>query len=257
MNYVGIDWAYGRAAFCAMSEAGAIESEGLIPAGPGRPREAGPQSRHRGQGVRRDDERRGLGSRPVRALRLGGPGRPRAQGQGHRPARLQDRQGRRPGPGRASPARPGPGALDPIALRPGPARAAATTGASGQGTHPPSQPDSRPPDPIRPADLAAATARTARSSCSPAAACPRSGASRSPSTSPRSIIWTGGWLPIDKELGPIACSDPRARLLQTIPGFGPLLGLTFHLGDRRGLALLVGLEAGRLRRPRPADQPVG
>jgi transposase len=32
MNYVGIDWAYGRAAFCAMSEAGAIESEGLIPA---------------------------------------------------------------------------------------------------------------------------------------------------------------------------------------------------------------------------------
>ena len=32
MNYVGIDWAYGRAAFCAMSEAGSIESEGLIPA---------------------------------------------------------------------------------------------------------------------------------------------------------------------------------------------------------------------------------
>lgn len=32
MNYVGIDWAYGRAAFCAMSEAGAIEGEGLISA---------------------------------------------------------------------------------------------------------------------------------------------------------------------------------------------------------------------------------
>ncbi len=32
MNYVGIDWAYGRAAFCAMTEAGAIASEGLIPA---------------------------------------------------------------------------------------------------------------------------------------------------------------------------------------------------------------------------------
>lgn len=32
MNYVGIDWAYGRAAFCAVSEGGQIEAEGLIPA---------------------------------------------------------------------------------------------------------------------------------------------------------------------------------------------------------------------------------
>lgn len=32
MNYVGIDWAYGRAAFCAMGETGAIASEGLVPA---------------------------------------------------------------------------------------------------------------------------------------------------------------------------------------------------------------------------------
>jgi hypothetical protein len=39
MNYVGIDWAYGRAAFCAMGETGAIASEGLIPAdGDGRAR---------------------------------------------------------------------------------------------------------------------------------------------------------------------------------------------------------------------------
>jgi hypothetical protein len=30
MNYVGIDWAYGRAAFCAVGETGAIASEGLI-----------------------------------------------------------------------------------------------------------------------------------------------------------------------------------------------------------------------------------
>jgi transposase len=35
MNYVGIDWAYGRAAFCAVSEGGVIESEGLIPADEG------------------------------------------------------------------------------------------------------------------------------------------------------------------------------------------------------------------------------
>jgi transposase len=32
MNYVGIDWAYGRAAWCAVGEGGAIEAEGLIPA---------------------------------------------------------------------------------------------------------------------------------------------------------------------------------------------------------------------------------
>lgn len=32
MNYVGIDWAYGRAAFCAVGESGEISAEGLIPA---------------------------------------------------------------------------------------------------------------------------------------------------------------------------------------------------------------------------------
>jgi transposase len=32
MNYVGIDWAYGRAAFCALRESGEIEAEGLISA---------------------------------------------------------------------------------------------------------------------------------------------------------------------------------------------------------------------------------
>jgi transposase len=32
MNYVGIDWAYGRAAFCALGESGVISAEGLIPA---------------------------------------------------------------------------------------------------------------------------------------------------------------------------------------------------------------------------------
>ena len=32
MNYVGIDWAYGRAAYCSMSEGGAIEAEGMIAA---------------------------------------------------------------------------------------------------------------------------------------------------------------------------------------------------------------------------------
>ena len=33
--------------------------------------------------------------------------------------------------------------------------------------------------------------------------------------------------PIDRELAPIARSDPRAKLLQTIPGVGPLISLIF------------------------------
>ena len=33
--------------------------------------------------------------------------------------------------------------------------------------------------------------------------------------------------PLDRELTPLAGEDERARLLQTIPGVGPLLGLTF------------------------------
>ena len=39
--------------------------------------------------------------------------------------------------------------------------------------------------------------------------------------------------PIDRELAPIARSDPRAKLLQTIPGVGPLISLTFasEIGD--------------------------
>jgi hypothetical protein len=32
VKYVGIDWAYGRAAWCARGQAGAIAGEGLIPA---------------------------------------------------------------------------------------------------------------------------------------------------------------------------------------------------------------------------------
>jgi hypothetical protein len=32
MNYVGNDWAYRRAAWCALDEKGSIEGEGMIPA---------------------------------------------------------------------------------------------------------------------------------------------------------------------------------------------------------------------------------
>jgi transposase len=47
--------------------------------------------------------------------------------------------------------------------------------------------------------------------------------------------------PIDRELGPLARSDERARLLATIPGIGPLLGLT--------LAAEIG-EVSRFSSPR-------
>jgi hypothetical protein len=32
MNYVGIDWAYRRAAWCALTEEGRIEGEGMVAA---------------------------------------------------------------------------------------------------------------------------------------------------------------------------------------------------------------------------------
>ena len=115
MNYVGIDWAYGRAAFCAMGEGGEIAAEGLIPANEdGLARlvlELGTEASGcvemmSGAVWVRDQ---------LQSSRLGGEGRPRPQGQRRRPARLQDRQGRRPGAGRALPARPGPRALGALA----------------------------------------------------------------------------------------------------------------------------------------------
>ena len=62
MNYVGIDWAYGRAAFCSMNEAGSIEAEGMIPASEDGLARLVSEGGHRGEGLRGDDERRGLGS---------------------------------------------------------------------------------------------------------------------------------------------------------------------------------------------------
>ncbi|MGE5747335.1 MAG: IS110 family transposase [Solirubrobacterales bacterium] len=51
--------------------------------------------------------------------------------------------------------------------------------------------------------------------------------------------------PIDRELGPLARADERARLLQTMPGVGPLLGLTF------------AAEIGEVTRFRSAGKLVG
>ena len=184
MNYVGIDWAYGRAAWCAMGESGEIAAEGMIPAEEdGLARlvlELGTEA----SGLRRDDERRGLGPRPAAGRRLGDEGRPRPQGQRRRPARLQDRQGRRPGAGRALPPRPGPRALGALARRPRAPRAPAPPHAPGEDPDRGPQPDLRPAHPVRPADLLrAGFASPTRWSSWSAAGCPRSGEPRSPSCS--------------------------------------------------------------------------
>ena len=76
MNYVGIDWAYGRAAYCAVGDSGKIEVEGLISADEDGLAKLALKARRRGQGLRRDDERGGLGQGPARARRLVDDGRP-------------------------------------------------------------------------------------------------------------------------------------------------------------------------------------
>src|SRR3954453_22259977 len=73
----------------------------------GRPRGPGDAAGARGAGVHGDDERRGVGARPVAGGRLDGAARRRAQGQGGRVAGGQDRQARRARADRARAPRPG------------------------------------------------------------------------------------------------------------------------------------------------------
>jgi transposase len=70
-------------------------------------------------------------------------------------------------------------------------------------------------------------------------ACPRSGAARSASVSLLDFL-DAGLEPVDAELRPFAKADPRAVLLDTIPGVAELLALT--------IAVEVG-EISRFARP--------
>ena len=63
--------------------------------------------------------------------------------------------------------------------------------------------------------------------------------------------------PIDRELGPIARSDERARLLATMPGRRPALEPHLRRRDRRGGAFCFTRQADRLRGPGAEDQPIG
>jgi hypothetical protein len=78
--YVGIDWAYRRAAWCALNQAGVIVGEGAVPAD-----EDGLARLVLALGTEvkacaGDDERRDLGARPASGGGLAGAGRARAQG---------------------------------------------------------------------------------------------------------------------------------------------------------------------------------
>src|SRR3954453_21816511 len=107
MQYVGIDWAYRRAAWCALSDGGAISAEGMVPADE--------------DGLARLVLTLGLEVRAWVEVMSGAVwgrdrraaagwdvgGGARAQGPRHRAAGVQDRQGRRARAGRVVSARPG------------------------------------------------------------------------------------------------------------------------------------------------------
>src|SRR4051812_16755905 len=131
VEYLGIDWSYRRAAWCSLSEAGAIVGEGAVPA------DADGLARlvlERGTDVRAVVEMMSgaiWGARPARRGRLAGADRPCPQGPRRRSAGVQDRQGRRARAGRARPPRSGARAMGPSVGGPRAARTAAPTDAPG------------------------------------------------------------------------------------------------------------------------------
>ena len=72
------------------------------------------------------------------------------------------------------------------------------------------------------------------------------------------IDWLDGRItPLERELFPLARADARVQLLETIPGIGPLLGLTLatEIGDVARFSSARKLD--RLRRPGADAQAVG
>ena len=218
-----------------ISEAGAIEGEGLIPADEDGLAQPGLEARPRGQGLRRDDERRDLGQRPARARRLVGRGRPRrarSETSPRSPAR----------PTRSTPGCWPSSAGETWSRRSGSPRsrtarsasafAAALTWSSCGPRH-------------RNRIFGLLTQFGLRISLHPASPARRDGAARAPRRS-RGLARLDRRAPRPdrraraadqpdrpQSFGPIARSDPRAKLLQTIPGVGPLISLTFaaEIGD--------------------------
>ncbi len=239
MNYVGIDWAYGRAAWCALARGGQIEGEGLIPADEDGLARLALEARDRGQGLRRGDERRDLGQGPARARRLVGRRSPTPR-KVRDVAPLACKTDKVDARVLAELCRRelGPRGLGRLARRPRDPRAPTPPRPPGQAAYLGPQPHLRPADPVRSADLVHAPAPARRDR---AARAPRrpGGLARLDRRAPRprSKSSTGASTRLTASCGPIARSDPRARLLQTIPGVGPLISLTFARRSARSRAL--------------------
>ena len=103
MEYVGIDWATRRAAWCAVDEKGGRLGEGVVPAD-----EYGLTRLVAGRGpevMAAVEMMSGAAwiAETLRGARLAGEGRRRAAGEGAGAAHGQDRQDRRPRPRGARP----------------------------------------------------------------------------------------------------------------------------------------------------------
>ena len=224
MNYVGIDWAYGRAAYCAMGDGGEITSEGLISADE--------------DGLAKLVLR--LGSEVMAAVEMMSGAvwvRDQLQATGWEVQVAHARKVRDVAPLAcktdkvdarvlASPARPHPRALAALARGSGAARAASAPGAPGEGTDLRSQPDLRPAHPV---GLRFSYARLAKPDG--AELLERRGVPAVWRASITELLELAEEMdrridPIDRELRPLAQGDERAKLLATIPGVGPLLSLT-------------------------------
>jgi hypothetical protein len=80
VQYLGLDWAYRRAAWCAVGDGGAVSGEGVVAADEDGLARLVLAVGVEGAGVCGDDERRGLGPRPLGGGGLGGAGRASPQG---------------------------------------------------------------------------------------------------------------------------------------------------------------------------------
>jgi hypothetical protein len=95
MQYLGIDWAYRRAAWCARNEGGAITGEGMVPADEDGLAKLVLAVGTDAKACAEMMSGRGLGPGSSRRRRLRSSDRRCAQGSGGRAAGVQDRQGRR------------------------------------------------------------------------------------------------------------------------------------------------------------------
>ena len=172
MQYVGIEWAYRRAGWCAKQADGTIFGEGLVPAD-----EDGLARLviGLGPGVRACLEMMS-GAVWVRDRLAGGGWRVEvadAQGRECRPARLQDRQGRRPRARRALPPLARARALDPVARGARHARAAEAPAPPRPSRDLGQEPPLRPAHPMGPQDPWRSPAPTRRDGAARDARCAR------------------------------------------------------------------------------------